>query len=153
LLYFGSSDLKIKQIVEKLKASRYWSNLVIFITFDEHGGRWDHVAPPTVDKWGPGSRVGCVCVSPLCKKKHVESTYYDSTAILKFIEDRFELRNLSSRDAMQHNMDSIFEKPGFLDDPTLIIIVGGVIGGVIFIGIIVVVIVVLSNKAKTYVEV
>jgi len=146
----GSSDKKIKEIVEKIKNSPYWSNTVIFITFDEHGGRWDHVAPPKKDRFGPGSRVGCICVSPLCKKGYVESNYYDSTAILKFIEDRFELRNLSQRDAMQLSMDSIFENsrpndPGFW-------IVFAVIGGAVVIGIIIVLIIALLQR-NTYSEI
>jgi len=119
----GSSDEKIREIVNKIRNSSYWANSVIFVTFDEHGGRWDHVSPPVKDRFGPGSRVGCICVSPFCKKKYIESKYYDTTALLKFIEDRFDLRNLSTRDALQNNMDSIFEVKNNNDDPTVWIVI------------------------------
>ena len=45
----GSSEEKLKQVIEAVQASKYWNNSMIFITFDEYGGRWDHVAPPKVD--------------------------------------------------------------------------------------------------------
>lgn len=48
---------KLQQIVEAIQASKYWEKCAIIITFDENGGRWDHVAPPVGDIWGPGSRM------------------------------------------------------------------------------------------------
>jgi len=142
----GSSDKKIKEIVTKVMDSPYWNKTLIFITFDEHGGRWDHVAPPKGDRFGPGSRVGCICVSPLCKKNYVESKQFDSTAILKFIEDKFELRNLSQRDASQSDMESIFEPKKDDVDPVFWI---SVIGGIVFFSIAVVLIIVFIGSKKS----
>jgi phospholipase C len=108
----GEAEAKLKEIVEAIQNSRYWSNAVVFVTFDEHGGRWDHVAPPTVDRFGPGIRIPTVMVSPFAKKGFVDSTVRDSTAIMKFIEDRFNLKSLGARDAAQPSFDNVFVQEG-----------------------------------------
>jgi acid phosphatase len=59
--------------------------MVVVITFDENGGWWDHVAPPKGDRWGPGSRVPAMVVSPFAKKGAVDHTFYDTTSILRFL--------------------------------------------------------------------
>jgi len=51
-------------LVSAIQNSPYWADTAIIITYDEHGGRWDHVAPPVVDKWGPGIRVPSIVISP-----------------------------------------------------------------------------------------
>jgi phospholipase C len=84
-----------------VRASPLWPRTLIIITYDENGGRWDHVAPPVVDRWGPGTRVPAVLVSPLVKHGHVDHTRYDTTAILKLIETRWGLPPLGTRDAAQ----------------------------------------------------
>ncbi|HEU0094936.1 MAG TPA: alkaline phosphatase family protein, partial [Rhizomicrobium sp.] len=64
------------------------------ITFDENGGWWDHVAPPKGDRWGPGTRIPAVILSPHVRKGHVEHTVYDTGSILRLITRRFELETL-----------------------------------------------------------
>ena len=72
---------------------------VIILTYDENGGFWDHVAPPVEDIWGPGSRVPAIVVSPFAKKGYVDHTQYETVSILAFIEKRWGLKPLNSRDA------------------------------------------------------
>jgi acid phosphatase len=72
---------------------------VIIITYDENGGFWDHVAPPVVDKkWGPGTRVPAIIISPFAKKGYVDHTQYETVGILSFIEKRWGLAPLADRD-------------------------------------------------------
>jgi phospholipase C len=71
---------------------------VIILTYDENGGFWDHVAPPVIDKWGPGSRVPAIIISPFAKKGYVDHTTYETVSILAFIEKRWKLKPLTSRD-------------------------------------------------------
>jgi phospholipase C len=72
---------------------------VIIITYDENGGFWDHVAPPIIDKkWGPGTRVPAIIISPFSKKSYVDHTQYETVSILSFIEKRFGLTPLADRD-------------------------------------------------------
>jgi len=72
---------------------------VIILTYDENGGFWDHVAPPVMDIWGPGTRVPAIIVSPFAKKGFVDHTQYETVSVLAFIEKRWGLQPLSKRDA------------------------------------------------------
>jgi phospholipase C len=79
--------------------SEYWDTTLIIVTYDEHGGRWDHVTPPVTGIWGDGSRVPGLIIGPLAKPGFVDHTQYDTLSILKTIEDRFGLEPLSPLDA------------------------------------------------------
>ena len=96
------------ELVQAIRASPLWPRTLIVITYDENGGRWDHVAPPVVDRWGPGARVPTVIVSPLARRGHVDHTRYDTTAILKLIETRWGLAPLGDRDAAQVPLTGAF---------------------------------------------
>ena len=65
--------------------------MLIVVTYDENGGFWDHVAPPKGDRWGPGTRIPAIIISPYAKKGFVDHTPYDTTSILRFITKRFDL--------------------------------------------------------------
>jgi acid phosphatase len=69
--------------------------MLVIVTYDENGGIWDHVAPPKGDRWGPGSRIPAIIVSPFAKRGFVDHTPYDTTSILRFITRRFELPTLA----------------------------------------------------------
>ncbi len=72
---------------------------VIIVTYDENGGFWDHVAPPVIDKkWGPGTRVPALIISPFAKQGYVDHTQYETVGILSFIEKRWGLAPLADRD-------------------------------------------------------
>lgn len=87
-------DRELDAVISEIRESPAWSHTVIIVTYDENGGFWDHVAPPEGDRWGPGSRVPAVIISPYAKKGFVDHTIYDTTSILKFIERRFNLKPL-----------------------------------------------------------
>jgi len=80
-----SGDAHVANVIEHLKKSPQYKNMLIVITFDENGGWWDHVAPPQGDRWGPGSRIPAIIVSPYAKKGHVDHSFYDTTSIMRFI--------------------------------------------------------------------
>jgi phospholipase C len=81
------------------------ASTLVIVTYDEFGGAWDHVPPPhgvpgISDKWGPGTRIPALLVSPLLKHDFaVDSREHDTTSILATIEQRFGLQPLTSRDA------------------------------------------------------
>ena len=98
----------VADIVDAVRASQYWGDCAIIVTYDENGGRWDHVPPPVIDRWGPGTRVPCIIISPFAKKHFVDSTQYETVSILKFIENRFGLPPLSQRDGNANDLTNAF---------------------------------------------
>ncbi|MFN8522363.1 MAG: alkaline phosphatase family protein [Chloroflexota bacterium] len=103
------SEEHARDLVRKIQESPVWSDTVVIITYDEHGGFWDHVPPPIVDRWGPGLRVPTLVISPFAKRGFVDHTVYDTTSILKLIEDRWGLAPLGTRDAAAANMLNAFD--------------------------------------------
>ncbi|THC44254.1 acid phosphatase [Massilia sp. Mn16-1_5] len=97
-----SGDAHVANVIAHLKNSPQWEDMVVVITFDENGGWWDHVAPPEGDRWGPGSRIPAIVVSPHAKKGAVDHNFYDTTSILRFITRLHglpKLEGLAARDA------------------------------------------------------
>ncbi|MBS0518151.1 MAG: acid phosphatase [Proteobacteria bacterium] len=97
-----AGDRHIADVIAHLEKSPQWAHMLVVVTYDENGGFWDHVAPPKADRWGPGSRIPAIIVSPFAKKGYVDHTQYDTTSILRFITRRFDLPilpGLAARDA------------------------------------------------------
>lgn len=93
-----SGDTHIAGVLERLRASPQWKDMLVVVTYDENGGYWDHVPPPSGpgwgDRWGPGTRVLAIIIGPNVKRGHIDSTRYDTTSILKLITQRFGLEAL-----------------------------------------------------------
>jgi phospholipase C len=89
-----AGDRHIADVVSHLEKSPQWAHMLVVVTYDENGGLWDHVAPPKADRWGPGSRIPAIIISPFARKGFVDHTPYDTTSILRFITNRFELPEL-----------------------------------------------------------
>jgi phospholipase C len=121
----------VAEIVDSLFQSPLWGRSALFITYDEHGGYWDHVPPPLAcvpdgippnlspsdiqaayDRYGV--RVPFVVVSPFARKSYVSHTVTDQTSILRFIETRFDLPALTKRDA---NASPLLEMFNFTRPP------------------------------------
>ena len=97
-----SGDEHIVDLLAHLQKSPQWPHMLVVITYDENGGFWDHVAPPKADRWGPGTRIPALIVSPFARRGFVDHTQYDTTSILRFITRRFDLPvlpGLAARDA------------------------------------------------------
>lgn len=97
----ADGDAHIADVIAQLKKSPQWKNMLVIVTYDENGGFYDHAAPPKGDRWGPGTRVPAILVSPYVKKGLVDHTQYDSASILRAITRRFSLPvldGLSTRD-------------------------------------------------------
>jgi len=111
--------------VRKLGQSKIWANSVIFITWDDWGGWYDHVDPPPLkDKWtggsptaGPsyantqfsyGTRVGCLVVSPY-SKRGISKAFHSHVSLVKFCEVTFGLKPINARDAASDDMSDCFD--------------------------------------------
>ena len=115
----------LKTIYETIRNSPHWENSVLIITYDEHGGFYDHVAPPQTVAPGDattdpandlyhfdfrqlGVRVPAVIVSPLIPKGLIDSTIYDHTSVLATVESIFGLQPLTERDTQAHTLNHLF---------------------------------------------
>ena len=129
----------ISGIINTLMASPSWKDTVVIFTYDEAGGLYDHVPPQLAVPPGDGTnfptdlitnppdiclndttdqicgfyytgyRLPLIVISPFTKANYVSHTVMDYTAILKLIETRFNLPNLTARDAAQPDMTEFFD--------------------------------------------
>jgi phospholipase C len=98
----------IASIYTALAKSPQWNNILFVITYDEHGGYFDHVKPPTTtddtkQKFGVdgfeqlGFRVPALVMGPYAKQRYVSSVQYDHTSALKHLQNHFGLDPLTAR--------------------------------------------------------
>jgi len=136
----------IAQVVNALTHSRLWHKTALFLTWDEHGGYYDHVPPPKAikpDNIAPitnpdaltnpheplapggydryGFRVPLLVISPWARAKYVSTITQDHTSILAFIERKWNLPALTFRDANAHPLTDYFDfaSPAFAKPPKL----------------------------------
>jgi phospholipase C len=79
----------VTTVINKIMSSPCWSSTAIFISWDDWGGFYDHVQPPTVDEMGYGLRVPGLLISPYAKAGYIDHQMLSHDAYLKFIEDDF----------------------------------------------------------------
>jgi len=132
-------ELFASQVINAVMDSPQWPTTLLLWLYDEHGGYYDHVRPPAAippDDIPPdlapgdapggydryGFRVPAVVISPYARPNYISRVVRDHTAILKFIERKWNLGALTFRDA---NADDLFDcldfvhPPAFLNPPTL----------------------------------
>ncbi len=102
-------QLFVKNVLQALMQSSAWERSAFLLTYDDWGGWYDHVPPPQVDSFGYGFRVPALLVSPYARRGHVDSTTYDFTSILAFIERNWDLAHLSERDARANSLEPAFD--------------------------------------------
>jgi phospholipase C len=92
-----------------------WNSTAIFIVQDDFGGFFDHVAPPNEDLYGYSIRVPLIIISPYAKQTvygqqgYITHTPYELSSVLRFIEERFGVAPLSSRDATANDILDAFD--------------------------------------------
>jgi phospholipase C len=97
-----------RAVVNAIIDSRYWPESAIFITYDDFGGFYDHVAPPQVDDLGLGFRVPAIVVSPYARRAVVHETL-EVSSILRFVETTFGLPAMTARDGKANDFSSAFD--------------------------------------------
>jgi phospholipase C len=97
------------KILNALQSSPEWEHTVVFLTWDDFGGFYDHVPPPHVDIYGMGVRVPLIVLSPWVKPGYIDSRIYDFSSILRFIERLHGLPALSWRDRQANAMLDLFD--------------------------------------------
>ena len=99
----------VTRLINALMESKYWANSVVFLTWDDYGGFYDHVPPPELDAFGFGPRVPLLVISPYAKPGYVSSQTGGFSSILRFIEERYNLKNLTKRDGRTSDMSDSFD--------------------------------------------
>jgi phospholipase C len=114
----------IKTVYETIRNSPHWEKSVLLITYDEHGGFFDHLPPPTTVAPGDGIsdednnhhnfdftqlgvRVPAVVVSPLIPRGTIDHTLYDHTSLVATVESLFGLNPLTNRDRQANTFDHL----------------------------------------------
>jgi phospholipase C len=100
----------VADIVHAIQNSPDWAHTAVIVTYDENGGRWDHVsAPDNNGIWGDGSRVPAIVISPYAKQGFVDHTEHDTLSILKTIDERFGLAPLNPLVAKASDLSNDFQ--------------------------------------------
>jgi phospholipase C len=115
-------QLLVARVVEALMASSAWESTALFVTYDEGGGYFDHVAPKILEyvpaglpdaglAVGPAFRVPLIAVSPWSRPGTVFKGTIDHTSILQFIERTFSTPaqpvHLSTIDPARRELDDL----------------------------------------------
>ena len=142
-----SEQTFLVDMINTLQGTSFWQNMAIFITYDDSDGWYDHVMPPIVnhsndtandtlagslycygtgtaqqlgglnDRCGYGTRLPLIAISPYAKQNYVDHALTDTTSVLRFIEDNWNLGRIPSPgsfDALAGTLDGLFD---FTDTP------------------------------------
>ena len=121
----------IKEVYEAIRNSPHWPKSLLIVIWDEHGGFYDHVAPPvavapgdptlhgSMNRFGfdfkqYGVRVPAVIVSPLIPKGTIDHRLYDHTSVLATLHSLFLTEPLTERDKNANSLEDLIlklEKP------------------------------------------
>ncbi len=106
----------VQSIYEALAQSPQWERTLLIVTYDEHGGFFDHVPPPTtVDERADegfdqlGFRVPGLVISPWVAEGTVSDTVFDHTSIMATLMDLWELEPRTDRDAAANSLLSLLD--------------------------------------------
>jgi phospholipase C len=102
------------QLVNALENGPYWCTSALIVTWDDFGGFYDHLPPPSTsgqdaDVFGPGFRAPLLVISPYAKAGFIDPTVYEFSSMLAFAETIFNLPPLTARDASAANMLNAFD--------------------------------------------
>ena len=103
------------QVVNAVMSGPQWNATALFLAWDDWGGFYDHVEPPTVETLPDGSplrygfRVPCIVVSPYARSGYVSHQTHSFVSLLRFIETVFQLEPLTDRDAQASDLLDCFD--------------------------------------------
>lgn len=117
-----NGELLIAKVYNAIRSSQIWNKCLLVVTYDEHGGFYDHVVPPT-DVTAPdaetkeftftqyGPRVPALLISPHAPKGYVQ-THFDHTSILRYVTDKWGLAPLTHRSANANSIGEVLNMNG-----------------------------------------
>jgi phospholipase C len=99
----------VGNLVNAIGESHYWNSTAILIAWDDWGGWYDPVPPPSVDSMGLGFRVPLLVISPWAKHGYVSHQQHEFGSFLKMTEEAFSLPSLNTRDAVSDDLGDCFD--------------------------------------------
>jgi phospholipase C len=99
----------VASIVNAVGNSPYWANTAIFVTWDDWGGWYEHVAPSIYNSYEYGFRVPLLVVSSYANQGYVSHVTHDFGSLLKFTETIFGLPSLGFADSRADNLFDCFD--------------------------------------------
>uniref|UniRef100_A0A2U9IPI9 Acid phosphatase n=1 Tax=Acidianus sulfidivorans JP7 TaxID=619593 RepID=A0A2U9IPI9_9CREN len=90
-----SGAVEITKIINAIMRSPYWNSTVIFITFDEGGGYYDQITPPSINHYGLGQRIPLLIISPYAKEAWINNYTLSGYTLLGFIDYNWHLPYLT----------------------------------------------------------
>jgi phospholipase C len=105
---------KLVDVINAVMESKYWNSTAIFITFDEGGGYYDQVIPPSINHYGLGQRIPLLIISPYAKEAYVNNYTMSGYTLLGFIDYNFNLPYITplAKEGVQGLLQSFnFTKP------------------------------------------
>jgi len=114
-------------IINSIEKSAAWSSTAIFVTWEDWGGFYDHVAPPIIDGLGYGFRVPFMVISPYAyattnaqNNPHVDHTQLEFSSVLRFAEQVFNLPSLNRRDVTAGDLMKDFDFSQVHEQPIIL---------------------------------
>jgi phospholipase C len=105
----GTGPSWVAAVVNAIGESRYWKDTAIFVTWDDWGGWYDHVAPPQYNSYELGFRVPLIVISPYARNHYVSHRQHEFGSILKFTEKVFGLPSLDTTDVRSDDLSDCFD--------------------------------------------
>jgi phospholipase C len=88
----------VASVVDAVEESPEWSSTAVFLSWDDYGGFYDNVAPPSIDPLGLSLRVPLIVISPYTPAGYVSDSLGYFESLLHFVEWRFNLGCITHRD-------------------------------------------------------
>lgn len=139
----AAGEAMLQDLYQTLRTSPYWATSLLIVTYDEHGGFYDHVAPPAAVKPGDkiypslntngfdfsqyGIRVPAVVISPRIPAGTVDHTVYDHTSIMRTVEKVLGFGHLTERDHKANDLRGLMSlatpryAPARVDGPEVVV--------------------------------
>jgi phospholipase C len=109
----------VGSLIHALVQSDLWESSALVLTYNHWGGWYDHVKPPQIGR-GYGFRVPTLLVSAYARQGYIDHRRYDHASILRFIEENYGLRPLTSRDANASSIARAFDFESPPRPPTIV---------------------------------
>jgi phospholipase C len=107
----------VVRVINAIMSGPDWKSTAIFLAWDDWGGFYDHVKPPTVDGQGYGMRVPGLVISPYARRGYIDHQTLSFDAYLKFIEDDFLVgQRLANSDGRPDSRPTVRENVHILGD-------------------------------------